>query len=92
MRVVACSTTAADMTFMTAGGVATLYPKFTLYGKNVCSEDTQQFHGRENRIGTSKGDALALEGDTSFLGSPRGRSCPSLWRSFADYGPYGVFN
>jgi hypothetical protein len=46
MKVVACSTTAADMTFMTAGGVATLYPEFTLYGKNVCSEDTQQFHGR----------------------------------------------
>jgi hypothetical protein len=47
MRVVACSTT-ADMTFMTAGGVATLYPEFTLYRKNVCSEDTQQFRGREN--------------------------------------------
>ncbi|KAJ8595619.1 hypothetical protein M405DRAFT_878123 [Rhizopogon salebrosus TDB-379] len=80
------------MTFMTVGGVATLYPEFTLYGKNVCSEDTQQFHGRENRIGTSKSDALALKSDTSFLGSPCGRSCPSLWRSFADYGPYGVFN
>jgi hypothetical protein len=53
MRVVACSTTIADMTFMTAGGVATLYPEFTLYGKNVCSEDTQQFHGMENRIGTT---------------------------------------
>jgi hypothetical protein len=48
MRVVACSTMTADKTFMTAGGVATLYPEFTLYGKNVCSEDTQQFHGREN--------------------------------------------
>jgi hypothetical protein len=92
MRVVACSTTIADKTFMAAGGVATLYPEFTLYGKNVCSEDTQQFHGRENRIGTSKSDALALESDTSFLGGPCGRSCPSLWRSFTDYGPHGVFN
>jgi hypothetical protein len=69
MRVVACSTMTADKTFVTAGGVATLYPEFTLYGKNVCSEDTQQFHGRENRIGTSKNDALALESDTSFLGA-----------------------
>jgi hypothetical protein len=51
MKVVACSTTTADKTFMTAGGVATLYPEFTLYGKNVCTENTQQFHGRENRIG-----------------------------------------
>jgi hypothetical protein len=92
MRVVACGTATADMTFMTAGGVATLYPEFTLCGKNVCCEDTQQFHGRENRIGTSKSDALALENDTSFLGGPCGHSCPLLWRSFADYGPYGVFN
>jgi hypothetical protein len=50
MRVVACSNTTADMTFMTAGGIATLYPEFTLYGKNVRSGHTQQFHGRENRI------------------------------------------
>jgi hypothetical protein len=41
---------------------------------------------------TSKSDALALESDMSFLGGPCGRSCPSLWRSFADYGPHGVFN
>ncbi|KAJ8595653.1 hypothetical protein M405DRAFT_321257 [Rhizopogon salebrosus TDB-379] len=40
MKVVACSTTTADKTFMTAGGVATLYPEFTLYGKNVCTENT----------------------------------------------------
>jgi hypothetical protein len=93
MRVVACSTTTADKTFMMAGGVATLYPKFTPYSKNMCSEDTQQFHGRENQIGISKSDALALESDTSFqVGGPCGRSCPSLWHSFANYGPYGVFN
>jgi hypothetical protein len=27
----------------------------------------------------------------SFLRGPCGRSCPSLWCSIADYGPYGVF-
>jgi hypothetical protein len=92
MRVVVCSTSTADMTFMTAGGVATLYPEFTLYGKNVCTEDAQWMHGRENRIGSSKSDALALESDMCFLAKQCGRSCPSLWRSFEDYGPYGVFN
>jgi hypothetical protein len=92
MRVIACSNATADMTFMTAGGAATLYPEFTLYGKNIHSEYTQQIHhGGENRIGTSKSDALALETDMSFLRGPCGRSCPSLWRSITDYGPYGVF-
>jgi hypothetical protein len=92
MRVVACGAATADMTFMTAGGVATLYPEFTLYGKNVCCEDTNLFGRKENRIGTWKSDVLTLENDTSFLGGPCDRSCPTLWRSFADYGPYGVFN
>jgi len=36
IRVIACgNSTTADMTFMTVGGVATLYPEFTLYGRNV---------------------------------------------------------
>jgi hypothetical protein len=55
------------------------------------ARDTQQIHGGDSRIGTSKSDALALETDMSFLRGPCGRSCPSLWRSIADYGPYGVF-
>jgi hypothetical protein len=78
MRVMACSNATADMTFMTAGGVATLYLKFTLYDKNIHSEHTQQIHGGKSRIGTSKSDALALKTDTSFLRGPCGRSCPSL--------------
>jgi hypothetical protein len=45
MRVMACSNATADMTFMTAGGVATLYLEFTLYGKNIHSEHAQQIHG-----------------------------------------------
>jgi len=48
MRVVACSNTTADMTFMTAGGVATLYPEFTLYGKNIHSEHTTVARVRES--------------------------------------------
>jgi hypothetical protein len=35
MRVIACSDATADMTFMTAGGVATLYPEFTLRDKHA---------------------------------------------------------
>jgi hypothetical protein len=45
MRVIACSNATADMTFMTAGGVATLYPEFTLCGINMHSEYTKQGHG-----------------------------------------------
>jgi hypothetical protein len=86
-----CSNATADMTFMTTGGVATLYPEFILYGKNIHNEHTQQIHGGECLIGTSKSDALALETNTSFLRGPCGRSRPSLWRSIADYGPYRVF-
>jgi hypothetical protein len=92
MRVIACSSATADMTFMTAGGVATLYPEFTLHGRNVRNQNKEPIHEGECRMGTSKRDALAWESDTSFLGGPCGRSCPSLWRSTADYGPYGVFN
>ena len=33
MRTVVCGNTSADMTFMTGGGLATLYPDFTLNGK-----------------------------------------------------------
>jgi hypothetical protein len=91
MRVIACSEATADMTFMTAGRVVTLYPELTLHGRNVRNENKQPIDEGERRIGTSKSDALALESDTSFLGGPCGRSCPSLWRSAADYGPYGVF-
>ncbi|KAJ8585881.1 hypothetical protein M405DRAFT_935742 [Rhizopogon salebrosus TDB-379] len=62
-----------------AGGVATLYLEFTLYGKNIHSEHAQQIHGGKSSIGTSKSDALALKTDISFLRGPCGRSCPSLW-------------
>jgi hypothetical protein len=48
MRVVACSTTTADMTFMTAGGVATLYPEFTLRQKRM-----QRGHAAVPREGES---------------------------------------
>jgi hypothetical protein len=88
----ACSNAIANMTFITAGWAATLYPEFTLCGKNIHRGHTQQIRGGENRIGSSKSDALALETDTSFLRGPCGRSCPSLWHSIATYGPYGVFN
>ncbi|KAJ8585559.1 hypothetical protein M405DRAFT_865311 [Rhizopogon salebrosus TDB-379] len=74
------------------GRVATLYPEFTLYGKNLYTENEQWMHGKDIRIGSSKSDVLALESDTCFLGEECGCSCPSLWRSFKDYGPYGVFN
>jgi hypothetical protein len=78
VAVMACSNATADMTFMTAGGVATLCLEFTLYGKNIHSEHTQQIHGGKGRIGTSNSDALALKTDTSFLRDPCVRSCPSL--------------
>ncbi|KAJ8593984.1 hypothetical protein M405DRAFT_548669 [Rhizopogon salebrosus TDB-379] len=48
MRVIACSNATADMTFVTAGGAATLYPEFTLYGKNIHSEHTADPRGRES--------------------------------------------
>jgi hypothetical protein len=67
MRVIACSNATANMTFITAGWAATLYPEFTLCGKNIHRGHTQQIRGGENRIGSSKSDALALETDTSFL-------------------------
>jgi hypothetical protein len=92
IRVIACSDATADMTFMTAGGVATLYPDITLRGINIQSKSTQQGHKGESRIGTAKSDVLGWETDTSFLKGPCGLSCPSLWRSIADYGPYGVFS
>jgi hypothetical protein len=92
MRVIACSDATADMTFMTAGGVATWYPEFTLCGINMRSEKKKVGREGEGRIGSAKSDVLDLKTDTSFLRGPCGRSCPSLWRSMADYGPYGVFS
>jgi hypothetical protein len=50
IRVIACSDATADMTFMTAGGVATLYPEFTLYGKK---KHTQRAHTADLRGGKS---------------------------------------
>jgi hypothetical protein len=38
LRTIVCGNTSADMTFMTGGGLATLYPEFTLRGKNICAE------------------------------------------------------
>ncbi|KAJ8584365.1 hypothetical protein M405DRAFT_845216 [Rhizopogon salebrosus TDB-379] len=89
MGVITGSNTTADMTFMTMGGVATFYPEFTLYGRNVRA---QLFGEAENQIGSSKSDALSLESGTSFIGGPCGRSCPSLWRSIREFGPHGIFN
>jgi hypothetical protein len=48
IRVLACSDATADMTFMTAGGVATLYPEFILYGKNIHCEHTADPRGEKS--------------------------------------------
>jgi hypothetical protein len=50
MRVIACSDATADMTFMTAGGVATLYPEFTLCGINMRSENKKQGRGGKDEL------------------------------------------
>jgi hypothetical protein len=77
MRVIACSDATADMTFMTAGGVATLYPEFTPCGINMRSENKKQGRGGEGRIGSAKSDVLDLETDTSFLSGPKYRKSSS---------------
>ncbi|OAX38463.1 hypothetical protein K503DRAFT_817392 [Rhizopogon vinicolor AM-OR11-026] len=40
LRTIVCGNTFADMTFMTGEGVVTLYPDFTLHGKNIRAETT----------------------------------------------------
>jgi len=97
MGVIARGNTTADMTFMTVGGVATLYPEFTLHGRNVRAGPAgkhmlEDLHRKEYCIGSSKMDTLSLESDTSFISSSCGPSCPSIWRSFGEYGPHGIFN
>ncbi|OJA11266.1 hypothetical protein AZE42_13474 [Rhizopogon vesiculosus] len=79
---------------MTGGGVATLYPEFTLHGKNICADRIGNACTGESQIGSLKATNLILKSDSSFLGRPCDHSCPSVWRSFTEYVRYedGVYN
>jgi hypothetical protein len=46
MRAIACSDATADMTFMTAGEIATLYPEFTVQQKRAQRAQTTDPRGR----------------------------------------------
>ncbi|OAX37171.1 hypothetical protein K503DRAFT_250338 [Rhizopogon vinicolor AM-OR11-026] len=85
LRTIVCGNTSADMTFMTGGGVVTSYPDFTLHGKNIRAEMTGYACTGESQIGSLKANNLVLESDSSFLGLPCRRSCPSVWQSFTEY-------
>ncbi|OJA08195.1 hypothetical protein AZE42_13387 [Rhizopogon vesiculosus] len=73
---------------MTGGGVATLYPEFTLHGKNICADRIGNACTGESQIGSLKATNLILKSDLSFLGRPCDRSCPAVWRSFTEYVRY----
>ncbi|KAG2742559.1 hypothetical protein P692DRAFT_20879725 [Suillus brevipes Sb2] len=79
LRVIVNSPTTADMSFMTPGGAATLYPVMTFQSIAYL---TDRGHKMENhsKIGSISGDRFHIEQSTEFLGSPCLSNCPVLWR------------
>jgi hypothetical protein len=82
------------MAFTTGGGLATLFPDFTLRGKNICAETAGNACTGGSQVGSLKAENLILESDSSFLERSCRRSCPHVWRSFTEYvhAEDGVYN
>ncbi|KAH7907990.1 hypothetical protein BJ138DRAFT_1116224 [Hygrophoropsis aurantiaca] len=70
----------ADMTFMTAGGVVSLYPELTLSWKGLIAPSGKWELMLGGRFGSINAGRFELHKNTSFYDKPCGTSCPTMWR------------
>jgi len=83
-RVITAAPMTADMVFMTPGGIAALYPTWTLDGiamvnHTVSSQDSDQ------NIGCIKQMQWRIKANTNFMEEPCADLCPTLWHNIADW-------
>lgn len=82
-KVISSSPTTADMTFMTVGGLAVLYPEWTLNHTTVINHTVLSTEAGKN-VGCIEQCHWKVESGTAFLGKPCGSLCPYLWRNIRD--------
>lgn len=87
LQIIAKGPTTVEMTVMTARGVATLYPEWTLDYKG-CTTNVGERMVTAWTAGSIGEPRFSISKDTQFLGKTCGRSCPALWRSIQDHGEY----
>jgi hypothetical protein len=91
MRVIVNSLTTADMSFMTPGGAATLYPAMTF--KSIAYlTDRGKRTADNDKFGCISSRRFHLEHSTQFLGSPCLSNCPVLWRLTKNADEYFIAN
>ncbi|KAH7905653.1 hypothetical protein BJ138DRAFT_1118274 [Hygrophoropsis aurantiaca] len=77
--VVNCLST-ADMTIMTGGGIATLYPSLTLTHNSILSDGGEQAQLHEELLGSMSTGYVSVHRSSKFLASSCKKMCPSSWR------------
>jgi hypothetical protein len=77
-KVILSSPTTADMTFMTVGGLAVLYPEWTLHRTTVINHTVLSAEASKN-VGCIEQGLWQVERGAAFLGKPCRSLCPSLW-------------
>ncbi|KAH7903664.1 hypothetical protein BJ138DRAFT_1120160 [Hygrophoropsis aurantiaca] len=81
MEIIIHSPTTTDMTFITAGGVATLYPNWTLNDANVISPTGEWEQHGGGKIGSVNAGRGNIYKDNAFMNEACGPVCPGLWRN-----------
>ncbi|KAG2059472.1 hypothetical protein BDR06DRAFT_967978 [Suillus hirtellus] len=82
-RVITAAPTTADMVFMTGGGIAALYPTWTLNGI-VMLNHTISSAGSDQNIGCIKQTQWRIKADTNFMQEACIDLCPTIWWNIAD--------
>ncbi|KAH7912387.1 hypothetical protein BJ138DRAFT_802116 [Hygrophoropsis aurantiaca] len=80
LDVVVNSPSTADMTFMTAGGLVTLYPDITLSHRTVLTNIGKRVVQNEESMGCMSCPNIIVGETNDFLHHPCGDLCPTAWR------------
>ncbi|KAH7905811.1 hypothetical protein BJ138DRAFT_1105677 [Hygrophoropsis aurantiaca] len=83
MRLIVRSPSTADMTFMTGGGIVSLYPTMTLRSESLINSGMltdDRDYTAEGRFGSINTNREKLVFDTAFMEDACGSICPFVWR------------
>lgn len=87
LHIVVNSPTTSDMTILTPGAVATLYPELMLNGVTLYTHTGQKM-SVDQHLGSFGSDRFRNEKTTQFLDHPCGLLCPNLWRNVSNHAEY----
>ncbi|KAH7904601.1 hypothetical protein BJ138DRAFT_1106683 [Hygrophoropsis aurantiaca] len=80
-EIIVRSPSTADMTFMTAGGIVSLYPTWTMRSESVVSQAGARAWRDGVRFGSINAERETTYMDNAFMDESCGPRCPSLWRN-----------